>query len=104
MLPRPFALSLSDKVASMQRMVPGLSAAQSGGHTLLAVPFRHKSEDGPRSTARPVELIVDGRNERTFRVALHSGREAVVNIPLHLTAGLHQIQVADRKTEVHLQK
>ncbi len=104
MVKHEFALSLSDKIASMQPVVAGLSAAQSGGHTLLAATFRLNSEDGLRWTKWPVEVTVDGRYEPTFRLALSSGRRAVVNIPLDLTVGMHEIQVADRRFQAQIQK
>jgi hypothetical protein len=43
-----------------------------------------------------LEVIVDGRSHRTFRIALLAGRQATVKIPLDLAPGPHKIPIGNK--------
>lgn len=97
--PREFAVSSGDTVAPIRLEVSELTSDESHGQFLLTARFRQKGEDGPRWTVWPVEVMMDGRSERTFRIALRSGRQAAVNIPLNLVPGRHRVQIGNKTLE-----
>jgi beta-galactosidase/beta-glucuronidase len=100
-LPREFSVSSRDSVVPIRLEVAELTTAKSNGQLLLTARLRQNGEDGPRWTTWPVEVTVDGRNERTFRVDLQAGRQALVHIPLDLAPGPHRIQIGDKTLEAY---
>ena len=100
-IPREFAVSSGDKARPIQLSVDRLNSEESSGQVQLNAELRQTGEDGPRWTTWPVVVTVDGRNARTFRVSLRSGRPAEVKIPLDLPSGSHRVQIGNKTIEVN---
>jgi hypothetical protein len=82
--------------------VTELTTAESNGQLLLTAGLRQNGGNGPRWTTWPVEVMVDGRNERTFRMGLRTGRNETVNIPIELSPGPRRIQIQNKTIEVQI--
>ncbi len=99
-LPGEFATAPQQTSGKLQLEVVDLARTEKNGQPALDVKVAQKGEVGPRWTTWPLELMVDGRNARTFRVALKSGKPEEVEIPLSLGEGSHRIQIGDKSLEV----
>jgi beta-galactosidase/beta-glucuronidase len=100
-LPREFALSAGGTIEPLRLEVEELTYFSKGsGKVVLGVKLRQEGEEGSRWTTWPVEVTVDRRNDRTFRIGIRSGQEADVNIPLDLSPGPHLVKIGNKTAEV----
>ena len=98
--PREVDLDGSGGPARLEFQTVGLAIERAGGRASVKVVCSQKGAAGPRWTTWPVRVTVDGRRVRYFRVAVQTGKESTVDLPLDLSPGVHRVQVGERSIDI----